>query len=114
MTGSPRSGWIPGLVVGAAGGMLSLVFPTVGWLIVAGFAVPALVGATRVAALGGLLTGIGAIWLALLGRVALQCRGDEGCQAPNQESWLVAAALMLGIGLALRLATVARSRGVAP
>ena len=42
-----------------------------GWLIAAAFAVPALIVGPRVASIGGLLTGSGAIWLVLLGRVGL-------------------------------------------
>jgi len=74
MTGRARGSWIAGLVVGAAGGFLALEFPTLGWLILVLFAAPAAIVGPRALAISGLLTGFGAIWLALLGRVAITCR----------------------------------------
>jgi hypothetical protein len=98
MTERAGRGWIAGLVVGVAGGFLALEFPTLGWL---------------AAAIGGLLTGIGACWLVLLGRVAITCQatGDElGCHAPGIEPWLAVGAGVLAIGLALTIVAFARAR----
>src|SRR5258705_9439811 len=113
MTGRARSGWIAGLVVGVAGGFLALEFPTLGWLILVLFAVPAAVVGPRAAAIGGLLSGFGACWLVLLGRVAITCRatGDEpGCEAPGIESWLAVGAGIIVIGIALTIFAAARVR----
>jgi hypothetical protein len=106
MKGRIRAGWIPGLVVGVAGGLLTLEFPTLGWLIVVAFAIPAAIVGPRAAAIGGLLTGLGGIWLVLLGRVAITCRatGEElGCHAPGIESWLAVGGAMLAIGIVLSM-----------
>jgi len=108
-----RSGWIAGLTIGAAGGFASLEVPPVGWLIVILFAIPAAIVGPRAAAIGGLLTGAGALWLVLLGRVALTCRaaGDEiGCQAPGIEPWLAAGGAMLVGGVALTALAIRQPR----
>jgi hypothetical protein len=108
-----RSRWIAGLAVGAAGGFLSLELPPLGWLIVALFAIPAVIVGPRAAALGGLLTGAGALWVVLLGRVALECQapdGEIGCRAPGIEPWLAAGAAMLAIGIVLSILAVIRYR----
>jgi hypothetical protein len=108
-----RSGWIAGLAVGAAGGFASLEIPPIGWLIVILFAVPALIVGPRAAAIGGLLTGAGALWLVLLGRVALTCRaaaGEIGCQAPGIEPWLAAGGAMLAVGVALTVVAIRQSK----
>jgi len=108
-------GWLPGLAVGLTAGFATLSIPALGWLLVVAFAVPALIGRRRLAALGGLLTGLGAIWLLLLGRVALMCTARDpnevGCHAPDLGPWLtLGVALLLG-GLALTAVAVARDRG---
>jgi hypothetical protein len=112
MNGRIRAGWIPGFVVGVAGGLLTLEFPTLGWLIVAVFAIPAAIVGPRAAAIGGLLTGLGGIWLVLLGRVAITCQatGEElGCHAPGIESWLAVGGAMLAIGIVLSMIALVRS-----
>ena len=109
-----RAGWLPGFVVGIAAGFATLEFPTVGWLVVVVFAILALILGPRVAAIGGLFTGLGAVWLVLLGRVALECRapdGEIGCHAPGIEQWLAVGAGMLAIGVALTIVAVVRARG---
>lgn len=112
MTGRARTSWIASLVVGVAGGFLALEFPTLGWLILVLFAIPAAIVGPRAAAIGGLLTGFGAIWLALLGRVAITCRAADGfgCQAPGIEPWLAVGAGVLAIGAALTIVAFVRAR----
>jgi hypothetical protein len=109
-----RSGWIAGLVVGVTAGFATLEIPPLGWLLVVVFAIPALIVGPRFAAIGGLLTGLGGVWLALLGRVALTCQatGEElGCHAPGIEPWLSVGGAMLAIGLFLSIvASVLRRR----
>jgi hypothetical protein len=114
VTSRRRAGWVPGVVVGVAGGFATLEIPTVGWLIVVAFAILALVVGPRLMAIGGLFTGLGAIWLVLLGRVALECRapaGEIGCSAPGIEQWLAVGAGMLAIGIGLTIVAVVRTRG---
>lgn len=106
-----RSGWIAGLAVGAAGGFLALELPTLGWLVVVLFAIPAAIVGPRAAAFGGLLTGFGGTWLVLLGRVAITCppTGDEiGCHSPGIEQWLAVAATILAIGVVLTIVAARR------
>src|SRR3954447_15275404 len=107
-----RRSWLAGLVVGAGAGFLTLEFPSLGWLLAIAFAVPAAVVGPRLAAIGGLLTGLGGIWTLFIGRTALTCRstGDElGCQAPGIEPWLAFGGGMLAVGLVL--SAIARGRG---
>ena len=113
MSGRRRAGWFPGLVVGVAAGFATLEFPTVGWLVVVVFAILAMIVGPRVAAIGGLLTGLGTIWLVLLGRVAITCQapaGQIGCSAPGIEQWLAVGGAMLAIGLALTIVATVRAR----
>jgi hypothetical protein len=113
MSARTRSGWIAGLTVGAAGGFLALEFPSLGWLILLVFAVPAAIVGPRPAAIGGLLSGLGGVWLLLFGRVAITCEatgGEIGCHAPGIEQWLAAAAAILAIGLALTIVGGIRDR----
>jgi hypothetical protein len=108
-----RRHWLSGLAVGATAGFATLEIPSLGWLLVVAFVVPAAISALRLASIGGLLTAIGAIWIVLIGRVALTCRttGDElGCQASGIEPWLVAGATMFAIGLLLTILAMIRSR----
>jgi hypothetical protein len=110
-----RRGWLSGVAVGVTAGFATLEIPSFGWLLVVAFAVPATIAGPRLAAIGGLLAGIGGVWLALLGRVALKCTatGDEpGCHAPGIKSWLAVGGSMLAAGLLLTtLATVRSRRG---
>jgi hypothetical protein len=108
-----RAGWIPGFVVGVAAGFATLEFPTLGWLLVILFAIVAAILGPRIAAIAGLLTGLGTIWLVLLGHVAISCQatGDEpGCHAPEIEPWLIAGGAMLGAGVALTGVAFGRAR----
>ena len=102
--GQNRSGWFAGFVVGVAAGFATLEIPILGWLLVGLYAAGALVARRLLPGVGGLLTGVGVAWIALIGRVALTCRatGSElGCQAPGIEGWLVFGFGILGGGLAI-------------
>jgi hypothetical protein len=108
-----RRGWLSGLAVGATAGFATLEIPSLGWLLIVAFAVPAAVVGLRLASIGGLLTGLGGVWIVLLGRVALTCTatGDElGCQSPGIESWLAVGGAMLATGLVLTTLAALRSR----
>ena len=110
---SRRRGWLSGLTVGVTAGFASLEVPPLGWLLVVAFAVPAAIGGSRIASIGGLLAGIGGVWITLIGRMALTCQatGDElGCHAPGLEPWLIAGVVMLSIGLILTVVATIRSR----
>jgi hypothetical protein len=106
-------GWLSGVAVGVTAGFATLEIPSLGWVLVFAFAVPAAISGPRLAAIGGLLVGLGGVWLALLGRVALTCTatGDElGCQSPGIESWLAVGGAMLAAGLILTSLAAIRSR----
>jgi hypothetical protein len=106
--------WGPGVVVGLAAGLATLSIPTLGWLIVIAFAVPAVIGHRRTAALGGLFTGLGSTWLALLGRMAIACPARDpnevGCHAPDIGPWLAVGVAMLALGVALSGLAAMRAR----
>ena len=104
-----RSNWIAGLVVGAAGGFAALETPPVGYGVLIAFAVPALLGRTRLAAFGGLLLGFGITWTLLLGRVAVTCDPPD-CQSPGIESWLAVGLGVGAAGLVLTAVSVLRPR----
>lgn len=109
-------GWLSGLAVGAAGGFAALEFPPVGWFVIVGFTLPAVVVGPRIASVGGLLVGIGGVWIALLGRMALTCQAtgeDLGCHAPNLDPWLDAGAVMLAVGALLTIAAAVGARRAA-
>ena len=113
MNRQARAGWIPGFVVGVAAGFATLEFPTLGWLLVIVFAILAAILGPRMAAIAGLLTGLGTIWLVILGRVAISCQatGDElGCHAPEIAPWLIAGGAMLATGVALTVVAYRRGR----
>jgi hypothetical protein len=106
-------GWLSGAAVGVTAGFATLEIPSLGWLLVLAFAAPAAMSESRLASIGGLLTGLGGVWIVLLGRVALTCTatGDElGCHAPGIESWLAVGGTILAAGLFLTILTAIRSR----
>jgi hypothetical protein len=59
---------------------------------------------------GGLLIGVGATWVAALGRVKLACTVDGGCEAPTIDGYLAIVAGFLAIGTVVSIAALARSR----
>jgi hypothetical protein len=109
-----RGNWIAGVVVGVAAGVLSLFFPTLGWLIAVAFLVGLLRATPRVPALGGLFFGFGAAWLVILVHSHLECQtfdaapGQE-CREPDIGSWLAVAGVLLAIGVLMTVATWARA-----
>jgi len=99
--------------VGVTAGFATLELPSLGWLLVAAFAIVTLANRDRLPAIAGILTGLGGIWLTLLGRVAWTCRapdGEIGCQAPGIEPWLVAGLAMLACGVLLTAIWTRRRR----
>jgi hypothetical protein len=101
------------VAVGVSAGFATLEIPPLGWLLIVAFAVPAALGGPRLASIGGLFTGLGGVWIVLLGRLALTCTatGDElGCQAPGIEPWLAAGGAMFALGLNLSILATIRSR----
>ena len=104
-----RQAWLAGASVGATTGLLTLEFPSLGWLVLAAFVVPALLSATRVAAISGLTVGFGGTWLALLGNSSASCRPPD-CIAPDIAPWLAIGSGVLTTGIALTVALYVRIR----
>ena len=65
-------------VIGTGGGFLLLEGPTLGLAILAAMAVLVRLAGQATAGVGGLLIGVGAIWVAALGRVKLTCTVAAG------------------------------------
>ena len=111
-----RRDWFAGLAVGAAAGFLLAVLPTLGAVLAVVFAVPALRSRTRVAALGGLLVGMPAVWLTIMGMAAARCAAFDG--QPGQEcgmgdiwGWGAIVVGLLAIGLVLTVRSMRRAAG---
>ncbi|MBA2720550.1 MAG: hypothetical protein H0U52_15110 [Chloroflexi bacterium] len=107
--------WIACLLAGASGGVLTLVLPPLGLLLVAAGALPAVVSDTRYAALGGLLTGLGATWLVLIGAANARCESfnslpGQECVGPDLGPWLTIGGAMLAAGVLLSVGVLVRGR----
>jgi len=106
-------GWLAGLVVGVVAGFWFAEWPTLGALIAAAFAVPAAVSRDRVAAIAGLLVGIPALWLTVIGLATARC-ADFNAQ-PGQEyamadvgPWVAVAVGLLALGAVASAAAAVR------
>lgn len=104
------SSWFAGFVVGTGGGFLLLEGPTLGLAILAAMAVLARLAGQAIAGAGGLLTGVGVIWVAALGRVKLTCTVDAGCEPGAIDGYLAVGAGFLALGILASLVALARSR----
>jgi hypothetical protein len=108
-----RRDWLAGLVVGVAAGFWFAEWPTLGALIAVAFAVPAALSRTRPAALGGLLIGIPAMWLTVIGLATARCaefdaQSGQSCVMADVEPWLAIAAGLLALGALMSLAAAGR------
>jgi hypothetical protein len=102
--------WLTGLTLGAGGGFLALEFPIVGLAITVATIVLIWRSGSALAGTGGLLVGLGGMWFALFGRVALTCTEASGCEAPGIAIPVLIGAGLLAIGLVLSITSVARDR----
>jgi len=99
--------------VGAVAGFWFAEWPPLGAVIALPFAVPAALSRARVAALGGLLMGIPAIWLTVIGLATARCADfDAGpgqeCVMADVGPWAAVAVGLLILGAAASLAAVRR------
>jgi hypothetical protein len=97
------SNWLAGVVVGVAAGVVTLTFPTLGWLIVAAFLLGLIRAAPRLPAVGGLFLGLGTTWLVLLVRSHVECQGfnagpAQECFGPDIGPFLAVGGVLLAIG----------------
>ena len=105
-----RTSWLVGLVLGALGAFALLEFPLAGAALTAVTLVLVARAGRAVAGVGGLLVGLGGMWLALFGRVALTCTEASSCFAPGIGSAVTISAAVLAVGAALSIVTAVRAR----
>lgn len=124
---SPAAGWddaqmtrstiktavLAGVAVGAVGGVLLLegLSPTL--LLLAVYVVFARRAGQGLAGLGGILVGVGATWVVLLGWVKLSCDStapSATCEAPNIDAFLIIALALLVFGVGLWVLAVRRAQ----
>ena len=111
---NPRRDWFAGLVLGAWAGFALVYFAIVGAVLIVGFAIRATI-ARSVAALGGMLLGVGALLLIMLGLANANCAGnfgehDGGCTPPDLTGFLVAGSAMALTGISLTVRAVRADR----
>lgn len=109
------SNWLAGVLAGVAAGVLTLTFPTLGWLIVLAFLLGLIRAAPRLPAVGGLFFGLGTAWLVLLVRSNLDCQAFDAapgreCGSPDIGGWLAFAGVWLAIGVLSTMVAVIQSR----
>jgi hypothetical protein len=108
-----RRDWLAGLVVGVVAGFWFAEWPTFGALIAVAFAVPAALSRTRPAALGGLLVGMPATWLMVIGLATARCAGfdaqpGQACVLADVGPWVAIAVGLLAVGAVASAASAAR------
>jgi hypothetical protein len=89
------------------------VWPTIGAVLFALFAIPALVSRHRAGAISGLLLGLPAAWLTLVAVANARCSAfdaapNQGCVAPDLTGWVILAVGLLVGALAGSMAVVSR------
>ena len=108
----PLTGWLSGLVVGAATGFLALLAGPLGLVPAIGFLPFAVRSRQALASLAGLLTGAGAITLGLITAANASCTtvvtptSYSSCTAPDLSGWITVAGISVLAGVALSIATV--------
>jgi hypothetical protein len=105
-------GWLAGLIVGVVAGFWFAEWPTLGAVIAVLFAIPAAMSRERVAALGGLLLGIPAMWLTVIGLATARCadfdaQPGQDCVMADVGPWAAVAVALLVAG---SIASVAAAR----
>jgi len=112
---SPAGGWLAGLVLGAASGFLVAELGVLGTaFLAASIALIAWKG-PRLLAIGGLLTGFGALWTVLFVRITATCGPDaflpdEGCATEDLTQWIAGSGAAFVTGLLLSSFVLWRSR----
>lgn len=104
--------WVAGLILGAGGGFLVLEFPLLGIAICIASVVVIARRGRVVAGAAGLFVGVGAVWVALFGRVAIDCNADSGCTAPGIGTAVAVSALILAVGALISIIAAVRARRV--
>ena len=105
---SARTAWLAGALLGAFAGFLVLEGGIMGVALL--LAATILIHRTGAGlfGLGGMLTGFGGLWGALLGRVKIACSPATSCAAPTIDWWLLIAATVLALGLGVTIVAARR------
>ena len=104
-----RRRWFVGVVIGLVFGLATLVGGTVMALL--GLVAAGLLSVRpgRTLAVGGVLTGLGACWLAIFASADARC--GAGCVGPDLTPWFLASGAMLAVGVSLTAVGWSRDRG---
>ena len=105
---SARTAWLAGAALGALGGFLILAGGVIGLAFLAVAALVLLRERAGAFGLAGLMTGVGAMWVAVFGRVKLACSPAAQCQAPTIDGWLLFGVAVLVLALALTVVALRR------
>jgi hypothetical protein len=91
--------WFVGLVIGLVFGLATLIGGTM--MAILGLVAVGLLSIRpgRTAAIGGVLTGLGACWLALFATAGARC--STSCTFPDLLPWMAASVVMLVTGLGI-------------
>lgn len=112
---SKISGWISGLVVGAASGFLALLAGPLGLIPAIGFLPFAVRSRQTLAPVAGLLTGAGAIAIGLIAAANASCTtvvtptSYSSCTAPDLSGWVAIAGVSVLVGAGLTMAAMVSS-----
>lgn len=105
----PRRRWFTGLVIGLVFGAAGLIGGTMIGLLGLVAAGLLSIGPGRTVAIAGVLTGLGACWLALISTAEARC--GPGCVGPDLTPWLLVAGASLAVGVSLTALSWSRNRG---
>ncbi len=110
-----RTNWLAGLAVGGCAGLLLGVWPTLGFVLLVAFAIPAAISRQRRAAASGLLVGLAGIWLLLVAIADARCSAfdafpNQECVAPDLTGWVVVAVALFVVGVVGSVDLVRRGR----
>lgn len=100
--------WFIGLVIGLVFGLATLIGGTMMGILGLVATVLISVRPGRTVAIGGVLTGLGACWLALFASAGARC--GPGCSEPDLTPWILFSSAALVVGLALTLLAWSRDR----
>jgi hypothetical protein len=104
-----RRRWFTGLVIGLVFGLATLIGGTI--MAALGLVAAALLSIRpgRTLAIGGVLTGLGACWLAVFASAEARC--GLGCIGPDLTPWFLASGAALAVGVSLTVLGWSRNRG---
>lgn len=114
-----RTAWLAFLLLGVLDGVVLLEFPTLGWMILALGLGGIGVRPPRIAAVAGLIAGIGASWTSILVWGTLRCEAfnrepGQSCESPGIEGWILVGLVILAVGVVLSTFLIVRRGAAGP